>query len=60
MSDLYTQPFDPVSDRRNFTTVQNAAYLKQQAEEVYAAGHQGFAAEVEAELQKLAWCDTMI
>lgn len=60
VSDLYAQSFDPVSDRRNFTTVQDAAYFKQQAEEVYAAGHQGFAAEVEAELQKLAWCDVMI
>jgi len=60
VSDLYAQPFDPVSDRRNFTTVQDVVYFKQQAEEVYAAGHQGFAAEVEAELQKLAWCDVMI
>jgi putative NADPH-quinone reductase len=60
VSDLYAQPFEPVSDRRNFTTVQNAAYFKQQREEVYAAAHQGFALEVEAELQKLAWCDVMI
>ena len=60
VSDLYAQSFDPVSDRRNFTTVQDAAYFKQQAEEVYAAGHQGFAAEVATELQKLAWCDIMI
>jgi putative NADPH-quinone reductase len=60
VSDLYAQPFEPVSDRRNFTTVQNAAYFKQQREELYAAAHQGFAAEVEAELQKLAWCDVMI
>ena len=29
VSDLYTQLFDPVSDRRDFTTVQNAAYFKQ-------------------------------
>jgi putative NADPH-quinone reductase len=60
VSDLYAQPFEPVSDRRNFTTVQNAAYFKQQREEVYATAHQGFALEVEAELQKLAWCDVMI
>lgn len=60
VSDLYAQSFDPISDRRNFTTVQDAAYFKQQAEEVYAAGHQGFVAEVETELQKLAWCDILI
>ena len=60
VSDLYAQPFEAVSDRRNFTTVQNTAYFKQQREEVYATAHQGFAAEVEAELQKLAWCDVLI
>jgi len=60
VSDLYAQPFEAVSDRRNFTTVQNTAYFKQQREELYATAHQGFAAEVEAELQKLAWCDVMI
>jgi putative NADPH-quinone reductase len=60
VSDLYAQPFEPVSDRRNFITVQDAAYFKQQREELYAMAHQGFAAEIEAELQKLAWCDVMI
>jgi putative NADPH-quinone reductase len=60
VSDLYGQPFNPVSDRRNFTTVANAAFFKQQKEELYATAHQGFADEVEAELQKLAWCDVMI
>jgi NAD(P)H dehydrogenase (quinone) len=60
VSDLYAQPFEPVSDRRNFTTVQDAAYFKQQREELYATAHHGFAAEVEAELQKLAWCDVLI
>ena len=60
VSDLYAQSFEAVSDRRNFTTVQNAGYFKQQREELYATAHQGFAAEVEAELQKLAWCDVLI
>ena len=32
-SDLYTQRFDPVSDRRNFTTTFDADYLKQGNEE---------------------------
>jgi putative NADPH-quinone reductase len=60
VSDLYAQSFEPVSDRHNFTTVYDAAYFKPQKEEVYATAHQGFAAEVEAELQKLAWCEVMI
>ena len=33
VSDLYAMGFDPVSDRRNFTSVADPAALKQQAEE---------------------------
>src|SRR4029077_15924820 len=36
ISDLYAQRFDPVSDRRNFTSVFDADYLKQGAEERHA------------------------
>jgi putative NADPH-quinone reductase len=60
VSDLYAQSFEPMSGRRNFTTVYNAAYFKQQQEEMYASAHQGFALDVATELQKLAWCDVMI
>jgi putative NADPH-quinone reductase len=60
VSDLYAQGFDPVSDRRNFTTVRDDTYYKQQQEELYANEHDGYAVDVEAELQKLAWCDLMI
>jgi putative NADPH-quinone reductase len=60
VSDLYAQPFEPVSDRRNFTTVHDAAFYKQQLEELHATDHNGFAADIETELQKLAWCDIMI
>jgi NAD(P)H dehydrogenase (quinone) len=35
VSDLYAMGFDPVSDRRNFTTIADATQLKQQA------GHEG-------------------
>ena len=60
VSDLYAMGFDPVSDRRNFTTVFDPAYLKQQAEEAHAAASRGFAADIEAEMDKLFWCDTLI
>lgn len=59
-SDLYNLPFNPVSDRSNFTSVQNPAYFKQQLEEVYASEVNGFAGPIEAELEKLEWCDVMI
>ncbi|HEY9648031.1 MAG TPA: NAD(P)H-dependent oxidoreductase [Chroococcidiopsis sp.] len=60
ISDLYSMPFDPVSDRRNFTSVKNADYLKQQAEEQYAQEVNGYAPDIQAEIDKLFWCDVLI
>jgi NAD(P)H dehydrogenase (quinone) len=60
VSDLYAMGFDPVSDRRNFTTVANPERLRQQSEEAYASEHDGFAPELAAEMEKLAWCDVLI
>lgn len=59
-SDLAAMNFDPVSDRRNFTTVFDADYLKPQLEEMHATKANGFAADVEAEIAKAEWCDLMI
>lgn len=52
--------FNPVSDRRNFMSVKDPDYFKQQLEERYATEVGGFIPEVEAEIQKLEWCDLMI
>ena len=52
-SDLYAMKFDPVSDRRNFTTVKNAGFFKQQIEEMHAAEVGGFAPDREAEFRKM-------
>jgi NAD(P)H dehydrogenase (quinone) len=60
VSDLYAMPFDPVSDRRNFTTVKDSNYFKQQIEELNATEVGGFAPDVEAELRKMEACDLMI
>ena len=59
-SDLYTMKFDPVSNRRNFTSVKNAEFFKQQIEEMHATEVGGFAPDVEAELRKMEACDLMI
>lgn len=56
VSDLYRQAFDPVSDRRNFTTVYNPSYFKQQLEEKHGV----FSPDIETEQQKVEWCDMMI
>ena len=60
VSDLYRMQFDPVSDRRNFRTIKDSAYLKQQSEEVHATAHDGFANDVEIEIQKLETADAVI
>jgi NAD(P)H dehydrogenase (quinone) len=60
VSDLYAMGFDPVSDRRNFTTVKEAGYLKQQQEEMHAAANAGFVPEIQAEIDKLMWCDALV
>jgi NAD(P)H dehydrogenase (quinone) len=59
-SDLYRMGFDPVSSRRNFTTVKNPDYLKLQLEEMHASEVGGFALEVEAEIAKIEAADLMI
>jgi NAD(P)H dehydrogenase (quinone) len=60
VSDLYQMRFDPISDRRNFTTVRDADFLKQQWEEDYATEHDGFTPELQAEIEKVEWCDVLI
>jgi NAD(P)H dehydrogenase (quinone) len=60
ISDLYAMGFNPVSDRRNFTTMSDPAYFRQQAEEAHAASHDGFATELQQEMDKLFWCDVLI
>ncbi len=60
LSDLYQMGFDPVSDRRNFSSRANPDYLKQQAEETRASETGGFVPELEAEIQKLESCDALI
>jgi hypothetical protein len=58
--DLYVMKFDPVSDRRNFTSIKSPEFFKQQIEEMHATEVGGFAPDVEAELRKMEACDLMI
>ncbi len=60
ISDLYAMGFDPVSDRRNFTTVADANYLKQQKEEAHATRSNGFSPALLAEIEKLERCDALV
>ena len=60
VSDLYAMRFEPVSDRRNFVTTHDPDYFRQQAEEAHAAQHDGFSPDIQAEMDKLFWCDALI
>jgi len=60
VSDLYSMGFNPVSDRRNFTTTKDPGYLHQQTEEIHALENGGFAAEIKVEMDKLSWCDVLV
>lgn len=59
-SDLHEMGFDPVSGRHNFTTVKDPNYFKPQMEEMFATEANGFAEDVETEIEKIEWCDLMI
>jgi NAD(P)H dehydrogenase (quinone) len=59
-SDLYRMGFNPVSDRRNFSSVKDPDFLKLQIEEMHASEVGGFAPELEAEMRKLESCDLLI
>jgi NAD(P)H dehydrogenase (quinone) len=59
-SDLYAMHFDPVSSRKNFTTVKDRNYFKPQLEEAYATEMNGFSPEIESEIAKIEWCDLML
>ncbi|RTL50604.1 MAG: flavodoxin family protein [Rhodocyclaceae bacterium] len=60
VSDLYAMGFDPVSDRRNFSSVKDPERLKQQEEESHASACNGFVPALQTEMDKLAWCDVLI
>lgn len=60
VSDLYQMQWQPVSDRRNFVTVKDSHYYKQQIEEMHASQNDGFAADIKGELEKLEWCDLLV
>ena len=60
ISDLHEMRFDPISSRKNFSTVKDPNYLKLQIEEIHATEMNGFSEEIESEIRKLEWCDLMI
>lgn len=64
VSDLYAQKFDPVSDRRNFTSMADPNRFDQQVEERAASSatdeSRRFAPDVQSEIDKLRAADLVI
>lgn len=60
VSDLWAMGFDPVSDRRNFTSAADPAYFKQQAEERHASANDGFAPVLRGEMEKVERCNALV
>jgi NAD(P)H dehydrogenase (quinone) len=60
ISDLYRMGFDPVSDRRNFLAAADPDFLELQSEEKHAAASNGFAPDLQAEIDKVLACDLLI
>jgi NAD(P)H dehydrogenase (quinone) len=60
VSDLYAMKFNPVSDRSNFIVVKNAAYLKQQDEEIHAHQTNNFAPDLASEMTKVLKADLLV
>jgi NAD(P)H dehydrogenase (quinone) len=60
VSDLYAMGFDPISDRRNFVSVQDPERFSQQVEEAHASRVDGYAPALQAEMDKLAWCTALV
>lgn len=60
VSDLYAQGFNPVAGKHDFTALSGAEYYKYQAEQGAAAQAGRFAADVQAEMDKLNWADFVL
>ena len=60
VSDLYAMGWDPVSDRRNFTSEALSERYDQQTEERHAVDHAGFAPDLAAEMDKMVAADLVI
>ncbi len=60
VSDLYAMGWNPASGPHNFTNRKDPEVFKQQVEEAHAVETNGFSPDVQAEIDKLFWCDALI
>lgn len=60
VSDLYAMGFNPVAGRHDFRECADPIVFHYQREQRHAVSTGGFADDVSAEQEKLAWCDLLI
>ena len=60
VSDLYAMGFDPVASAKDFALRRFPEALQYDREQKFAHGHNAFSADIQAEIDKLLWCDFLI
>ena len=60
VSDLYAMGFSPVAGEADFTQRRFPNMLQYDREQKFASEHQAFAPDIQAEIDKLLWCDLLI
>jgi NAD(P)H dehydrogenase (quinone) len=60
VSDLYAMKFNPVFGRHNFTTVKDPEHFNPKVEETHAVDAGGLAPDIQAEVDRLEWCDVLV
>ena len=60
VSDLYAQNFDPVASDRDFSGRRFPDHLQYDREQKHARAHDLLAPDIQAEIEKLLWCDFLI
>ena len=60
VSDLHAMHFNPLAGAQDFTARRFPDQLQYDREQKYAQEHQAFAPDIQAEIDKLLWCDLLI
>jgi len=60
VSDLYAMGFNPVASSNDFEQRRFADALQYDREQKFSWQHHSFSADIQAEIEKLQWCDTLI
>jgi len=60
VSDLYAMGFDPVARAEDFTQRRFPQVLQYDREQKHASQHRAFIPEIQAEIDKLLWCELLL